>query len=269
MVSAGVQAAIVDESKAFGVPVWITRPLVMAESGGDPNASNAGHIGLLQLSPDYPGASGQNLRNPTVNLDIGLRQMAAYLRRHPEDMRQSLTSYEDVISHTGWDQWNGWANEGVGEAGTNPAAVKQNYINAYNRFGSSSGSGNPLGDAAGAAGGALDAAGNAIGGAAGAVGDATKAAAGQTACDAFATLPGGGLFAPVLCGLMGEALDPKKAILLLVAFLVLVAAAFHLLNKGTDTVLQVQQSAGRAGRAGGAIKKGAGVVGRLGAAAAV
>src|SRR5215831_11022510 len=99
-----IEQLLQQESQAYNVPTWISGPLVLAESGGNPSAVSAtGAVGLMQIEPDYPGASGQNLYDPKVNLDIGLAQMAAYLKAHPEDMQQSLTSYEDVISHAGWD----------------------------------------------------------------------------------------------------------------------------------------------------------------------
>jgi hypothetical protein len=82
--------------------------------------------------------------------------------------------------------------------------------------------------------------------------------AAQGACDAFANMPGVGIFAGPVCALMGEAMDPKKAVLLLVAFVILIAAAFKVLDRGSQTVISVQQSGQRIGRAGGAIKKGAG-----------
>jgi hypothetical protein len=240
-----IEQLVAQESQAYGVPTWISGPTVLAESGGDPNAlSPTGAVGLLQLEANYPGASGQNLRDPKTNLDIGLAQMAAYLRQHPEDMQQSLTSYEDVISHTGWDQWGGWASEGGGDVG-GAAAVKQNYINAYNKW----------------TGGGVTEAGIHVGPFDTPVPDPFQ---GQW-WDPFAPAPGG--FAPPLQnpiqqvqGLWGELQsagsifqafqkglgwmvgNPGQAVLLLIVVLILIAAAFHSMGKG-DVVINMAKKA--------------------------
>lgn len=114
------------EAQKFGVPDWIWIPLAGAESSGNPNAPGGG---LFQVQPGYVGYSLPGV-DPASNTQPAFAELGAVYKAQGSPSK-SLTSYENVISRSGFDTFAGWAQEGVGTT-AGPAAVQSNYISNYN-----------------------------------------------------------------------------------------------------------------------------------------
>jgi len=221
------------EAQRFGLPDWIAIPLVESESNFDPNATNSGHEGLLQISPDYPGAAGKNLFDPQTNLDIGFAQLGAAYKSKGSPA-EGLNAFENVISSAGWDTWNGWASENPTEAA--------NYIQRFTDFQAGqlalgAGSSSIVSGVGNAIGGALGGAGGAIGGALGKAGSDI----GNSGIVKFSEDPFGWL----LSQFGGNAVT---LLIVLGALVIFLAAGFHVVGSGN-----AQTGAARVGSAGNAL----------------
>lgn len=77
-----------------GVPVSLAMGVLAAESGGNPAAvSPKGATGLMQLMPDTARGLGVDARDPTQNIDGGVRYLGTMLQRYGGNQALALAAY--------------------------------------------------------------------------------------------------------------------------------------------------------------------------------
>ena len=83
----------------YNVPPNLIKAIIMAESGGNPNAVNAtsGAQGLMQLMSKYHKIS--NYADPQQNIEAGTQYLSQLLKLHNNDAQKTIASYN-------WGQGN-------------------------------------------------------------------------------------------------------------------------------------------------------------------
>ena len=86
-------------SQKYNVPANLVKAIIMAESGGNPNAINAtsGARGLMQLMPKYHKLNDHN--DPAENIEAGTKYLSELLKLHNNDAQKTIASYN-------WGQGN-------------------------------------------------------------------------------------------------------------------------------------------------------------------
>jgi soluble lytic murein transglycosylase-like protein len=97
--SGRVRRLVARTAARHGLQAALVRAVILAESGGDPDAvSRAGAYGLMQLTPGTAvHMAGEPLTvdqilEPERNLDLGCRYLKSLLRRY-DDLRLALMAY--------------------------------------------------------------------------------------------------------------------------------------------------------------------------------
>ncbi|MDQ6931816.1 MAG: transglycosylase SLT domain-containing protein [Candidatus Eremiobacteraeota bacterium] len=92
---AQLSAIVADASAANDIPPALTNAVVMAESGGNPNAvSSAGAQGLMQLMPATAASCGvANPFEPRSNVDCGTRYLHGLLLRYNNNVELAVAAY--------------------------------------------------------------------------------------------------------------------------------------------------------------------------------
>jgi hypothetical protein len=92
---AELEAMIGRVAAKHGVPDWLVRNVVKAESGGNPIAkSPVGAMGLMQLMPGTAAELGvSDPFNPAENLDGGTRYLRQMLDRFDGDVAKAVAAY--------------------------------------------------------------------------------------------------------------------------------------------------------------------------------
>lgn len=78
----------------YGLPRWLVRSVIAAESGGQVNAlSPKGAIGLMQLMPGTAEDLGANPWDPAQNVDAGTRYLRDLLEKYNGGLWHALAAY--------------------------------------------------------------------------------------------------------------------------------------------------------------------------------
>jgi len=78
----------------YGLPRWLVRGVMAAESGSQPSAvSPKGAIGLMQLMPATAQALGANPHDPAQNVDAGARYLRELLIKYDSRLWRALAAY--------------------------------------------------------------------------------------------------------------------------------------------------------------------------------
>ena len=85
-------ASVTTAANNAGVPPALALSVMQQESGGNASAvSSAGAVGLFQLMPSsFPG---QNIQDPTTNIDLGVGYLAQLLNQYNGDISLALAAY--------------------------------------------------------------------------------------------------------------------------------------------------------------------------------
>jgi hypothetical protein len=81
--------------KRWGVDPDLGRAVIERESGGDPNAvSSKGATGVMQLMPSTAAGLGvTDMRNPSQNINAGMRYLRQLIDRYDGDIPKALAAY--------------------------------------------------------------------------------------------------------------------------------------------------------------------------------
>lgn len=91
--SAELEALIEEQSAKHDVSPDLVRAVVKTESNGRHDAvSNAGAVGLMQLMPETAQGLGVDPKNPTKNLDGGIRYLKAMAQKFGS-LDEALAAY--------------------------------------------------------------------------------------------------------------------------------------------------------------------------------
>jgi hypothetical protein len=89
--------AIYDAAKRHSINPWVIAAMVRAESAFDPTAeSTKGALGLMQLMPATArrlGYPADDLLDPEINLEAGVRYVAELAARYTNDLALILAAY--------------------------------------------------------------------------------------------------------------------------------------------------------------------------------
>jgi hypothetical protein len=78
----------------YGLPHWLVREVMRAESGFQPQAvSPKGAIGLMQLMPDTAHLLGADPKDPAQNADAGARYLRELLDKYDGRLWHALAAY--------------------------------------------------------------------------------------------------------------------------------------------------------------------------------
>jgi soluble lytic murein transglycosylase-like protein len=78
----------------YGLPRWLVRSIMSAESANQPNAvSPKGAIGLMQLMPATARELGADPRDPAQNVDAGARYLRDLLLRYDYHLWHAVAAY--------------------------------------------------------------------------------------------------------------------------------------------------------------------------------
>ena len=78
----------------YGLPRWLVRSVMKAESGFQPQAvSPKGAIGLMQLMPGTAQTLGADPKNPAQNADAGARYLRDLLAKYDGALWHALAAY--------------------------------------------------------------------------------------------------------------------------------------------------------------------------------
>lgn len=90
-----LQALIEEKAAKHGVPAWLVKQVVMAESGGNAKAvSPVGAQGLMQLMPETANELGvTNPFDPSDNVDGGVRYLKRMMDAFGGDLPKAVAAY--------------------------------------------------------------------------------------------------------------------------------------------------------------------------------
>ena len=123
---------IIDAAEAEGLDPELGFRLVRVESVFDPDARNAGALGLTQLMPatarslDRTATSESKILDPQTNLTLGFRYLRQMIVRYKGDVRLGLLAYnrgETAVNRalrSGRDPENGYSPKVLGTGSSNP-----------------------------------------------------------------------------------------------------------------------------------------------------
>jgi len=108
--SAPYAGLILEASRRHDVDPLLVAAVMQAESGGQADArSTKGAMGLMQVMPAtaerYGVTDAAKLREPAVNIDVGLRYLADLLRRFGGSLELAAAAYnagEGAVLRGGW-----------------------------------------------------------------------------------------------------------------------------------------------------------------------
>jgi soluble lytic murein transglycosylase-like protein len=95
MTSADISSLILSTATAYGVDPRLALEVAMQESGLDQSAvSSAGAIGIFQLEPATAADLGVDPRDPTQNIQGGVKYLSEMLARYGNNVAEALGAYD-------------------------------------------------------------------------------------------------------------------------------------------------------------------------------
>ena len=81
-------------AEKYGLPSWLVRGVMAAESGNRPDAiSPKGAVGLMQLMPPTAKLLGADPADPRQNVDAGTRYLRSLLEKYNYGLWHALAAY--------------------------------------------------------------------------------------------------------------------------------------------------------------------------------